>query len=86
MTNPLPKPEQGHTYKWGELIPVNETNIHAVAYVPDKKLLTVVFRDGAQYRYDRVPLTEFAGLIQAPSKGKYFQTRIRNVYQWEKLN
>lgn len=56
-------------------IPVVSSNLAAVGWL--NSTLEVIFRSGSHYQYDNVPLAIFEGLMDAPSKGKYFWANIR---------
>ena len=70
--------------------------VQTLAYCGQKMVLTmgstlasqtleVEFNYGAVYRYAGVPLNEFEGLMNADSKGKYFNANIKTRYQFSKL-
>lgn len=57
------------------------TAIHAVKYDARSLVLTILFQHGARgYDYFGVPQWVYDGLLQAPSKGTYFNTFIKNQY------
>jgi hypothetical protein len=62
------------------LTPVVSSNIKAVGYDPGTKELTVQFRSGSTYRYDGVPATTYADLIDADSIGSFFHSNVRNAF------
>jgi hypothetical protein len=68
-----------------ERILVTSSNIHAVGYDSESQSLEVEFTTGAVYNYAYVPSTEHEGLMNAGSKGKYFNANIKNRYQFVKL-
>jgi hypothetical protein len=68
-----------------ERILVTSTDICAVGYDPDSQTLEVEFKTGSVYNYSGVPTSEYDGLINADSKGKYFHANIRNHYSYVKL-
>lgn len=41
-------------------------------------MLTIAFRSGGVYEYYQVPDSEYAGLMNASSHGKYFHAGIKN--------
>ena len=61
------------------MIAVNSSAIRAVGY--DGYTLTVEFRSGRIYDHPGVPYAVFAGLMQAGSKGGYYNTHIRGRYK-----
>ena len=61
------------------LISVNSSAIRAVGY--DGSTLTVEFQNGRVYDHPGVPYEVFEGLMQASSKGAYYNARIRGRYK-----
>lgn len=57
------------------LIPVISSNLEAVGWLDST--LEIIFKSGWHYQYDGVPEEIFNGLMEAPSKGKYFWANIR---------
>ncbi len=60
--------------------PINSTNITSVGYDEKNQLLEIEFRTGRIYRYSSVPPYIYAGLMKSTSHGKYFLTKISNVF------
>lgn len=60
--------------------PVESSNLVSVGYDPKSKTLEIEFKQGRVYQYFEVPAYIFRGLMQAPSKGKYFNAHIRDRY------
>jgi hypothetical protein len=54
--------------------------LFAVGYDAETQLLCVEFRSGAVYDYLGVPQDIHAGLLNAPSKGRYFNRVIRDQF------
>jgi hypothetical protein len=48
-------------------------------------LLEVAFRSGAIYHYFAVPAQTYQELLQAKSKGGYFNSHIRNRFSYAKI-
>lgn len=63
-------------------IPIESTTLATIAYDGRRKLLQLEFRTGSVYRYFGVPYEIYHGLMQAPSKGKYFNRDIRGRYPY----
>lgn len=63
-------------------VPVNSSNIRAIAYDRDTMLLEIEFKTGRIYRYSQVPPQVYAGLMQSASHGKYFQDHINTVFSY----
>ena len=63
------------------MIYLNSTAIHAVSYNPTTKTLTIWFTSsGRSYDYYGVPESVYEGLLNAGSKGHYFNVYIRDQY------
>lgn len=63
---------------------VSSQTMRSVGYEPGR--LEVEFKTGRVYRYRRVPRTEFLRLLQADSKGRYFNARIRDRYAYSEIS
>jgi len=61
-----------------ERIPVSSTDIASVGYETDTQTLEVEFRSGTVYQYFNVPKFHYEGLLNASSKGRYFNEHIKN--------
>lgn len=60
---------------------VDSTSIRAVKWDSDRQSLTVEFLSNrARYRYDQVPERVVHELLNAPSVGSYFESRIKGHY------
>lgn len=65
--------------------PVVSESIAAIGYDDDAEVLEVEFATGAVYRYSGVPQDVYEDFRQAPSKGAYFNRRIRDAYPFEQV-
>lgn len=65
------------------MISVESSNLRSVGY--ENGTLYVSFHSGSTYSYDGVPQSVYENLLNAPSKGKYFNTNIKNRYPYRKL-
>ena len=54
-------------------------------YHPVRRCLDLEFVSGEVYRYDSVSRTTYQQLLRAPSKGSYFNRRIRDRHPFAKL-
>ncbi|MCK9919035.1 KTSC domain-containing protein [Microbacteriaceae bacterium K1510] len=54
-------------------------------YDADHATLTIVFVSGRIYRYFAVPAEVAAAFGKAPSKGTFFNTRIRDRYPFREI-
>ena len=61
------------------MIRVNSSVIHAVGY--DGSTLRVEFNSGRVYDHPKVPPRHFEGLLNAYSKGAYYNQHIRGRYK-----
>ena len=69
------------------LVPVRSTNIAAVGYDAEARLLVVEFKAGSRYAYSDVPPEKAARLLAAPSVGHDFAQEIRNAgYQFRRIS
>ena len=64
---------------------VTSSNLYAVGYDETDGTLQVEFHNGSIYEYYNVPDSDYQGLLDASSKGKYFYANIRNTYQDRQL-
>jgi hypothetical protein len=64
---------------------VDSTSIEAVGYVEEERALIIQFVGGRQYRYEGVPPEVHHELIQADSKGSYFNREIKPNYPFTPL-
>jgi len=65
------------------LIDVDSSNLQAVGYDLAEHSLYVRFHSGRLYRYSRVPPLIYEELMKSESKGKFFDTQVRNVLAFE---
>jgi hypothetical protein len=61
------------------MIPVNSSAIAAIGY--ENGMLAVTFHNTGTYFHPGVPYSVFAGLMQAGSKGAYYNRYIRGRYR-----
>lgn len=59
---------------------VDSTTMRSVGYDPAQEILEIEFTSGAVYQYLEVPRAVFDELMQAKSKGRYFNEEIRDDY------
>lgn len=55
------------------------------AYRPEVRQLYLRFREGRIYRYFDVPVEVYEAFLAAESKGRYFSSHIRNVFQYQRV-
>jgi hypothetical protein len=56
-----------------------------MAYDHDQTILQLEFHDGTVYQYFQVPRQTHQDLLQADSKGAYFNRHIRSVFRCARL-
>jgi KTSC domain len=59
------------------MIPVSSSNIAAIGYSPNNRVLKVDFLKGSSYRYFEVPPPVFQAFQDAPSKGGFLNSVIK---------
>lgn len=62
---------------------VESTTLATVAYDKASELLQLEFCSGAIYLYLSVPAAVHQALLDAPSKGKYFNRTIRGQFSYQ---
>lgn len=58
---------------------IDSSNLHAAVYDKKEKILYVEFKNGAKWAYLKVTKKEATDLEEAPSQGRYFIYKIREV-------
>jgi hypothetical protein len=64
-------------------VPLESTLLAWARYDPRRRFLDVEFRTGELYRYFDVPSLCFQALLLAESKGRYFNSNIRNQFPYQ---
>jgi uncharacterized protein YuzE len=64
---------------------VTSSTMTHVQYDNGSHALEITFTGGKTYRYHGVPSSVYAKLLQASSKGRFFNSRIRDAYAYEEL-
>ena len=64
---------------------VASTNLTSIGYDEETQTLEVEFLNGRVYQYYGVPNNMHVQLMQAPSKGQFFVTYIRNSYPFSRV-
>jgi len=62
-----------------ERIPVQSSNLASVGYDPGTMTLEIEFLNGSVYQYFGVPESVYAGLLNAPSKGRYLDQFVKKA-------
>jgi hypothetical protein len=64
-------------------VPVDSSSIDSIGY--EKNILEVGFRNGGVYQYFDVPEETLIMLLQADSKGRFFNQNVRGRYASKRL-
>lgn len=67
-------------------IDVDSSCISAVAYNSFSSILKIRFNSDSVYEYSNVPLDVFDNLLSSVSKGLYFNSYIKDVYDFQLVN
>lgn len=59
---------------------VDSSSLLSIGYDRAERALEVEFRSGSVYRYDQVPSELVSELLRSPSKGQFFQERVRDHF------
>lgn len=65
-------------------VDVESSTIKSIAYDSENNCLYVRFVSGAEYRYLNVPYSVYKKFEEAPSKGVYLNSAIKENYSFEK--
>lgn len=74
-----------HAMPNAERAELQSSLLKAASYSAVDALLEVELRNGSVYQYSGVPASTYQNLLQAESKGRYFNLHIRNLYPTAKL-
>jgi hypothetical protein len=66
--------------------PVISSMMRSAGYDDDHAVLEIEFVTGHVYRYHAVPRREWTGLMEAESKGRYFDAHIRDKYPMKRVS
>lgn len=64
---------------------VESSNLLSVGYDQATATLEIAFHSGSVYQYTNVPLEIYQELMQASSKGQYFNHEIKGGYAYRKV-
>ena len=64
---------------------VISSNIASVGYDSSISLLEVEFNTGSIYQYSNVPANVYSSLMNAASKGTYFNANIKRRYNYRQI-
>jgi hypothetical protein len=66
-------------------VPLDSSSLAWVQYDPALRHLEVEFRNGERYLYFQVPPRRYQNLLDADSKGAFFNRHIRNRFAFKQL-
>lgn len=64
---------------------VLSTEIEWIGYEEKRRMLQVEFLSGSIYQYDDVTREVYRDFLEAPSHGRFFETRIKGRYPYRKV-
>jgi hypothetical protein len=65
--------------------PVTSSSIASIGFDDDSETLEVEFVSGTVYRYRGVSQDVYEDFREAPSKGTFFNTHIKDAYEFERV-
>ena len=65
---------------------VISSDIESIGYKKNFKILEIKFLSGGLYQYTDVPESEYDGIMNASSHGKYFHKHIKDHFDYKKLS
>jgi len=63
-----------------DLTPCQSSNVKAHGYDPVTRTLAVAYHDGGIHTYEGVPPEKYAGLLSAPSVGRFVAAEIKGAH------
>jgi len=66
-------------------VTIVSSNIRSIGYDPESSTLEVEFNTGNIYQYSNVSESEYEGLMNSASKGRYLNKNIKGRYQDTKI-
>jgi hypothetical protein len=69
----------------GRVLPVVSSMIAGVEYDDETRELDILFSSGKTYRYFDVPADVYAMLLDAESKGQFFNEEIKGAYRYAEV-
>lgn len=81
QADPVRESERAGIVSHIKRIPVASSALATVGYSQRRRALEIEFRNGAIYRYLKVPPAIFHALLDAPSKARFYDQNIRHRYR-----
>lgn len=69
----------------GQMLPVESSMMTGVDYDEETRELDIRFASGKTYRYFDVPADVYARLLDAESKGQFFNEEIKDQYRYAEV-
>jgi hypothetical protein len=66
-------------------VEMSSSNVKGARYDEEERILEIMFKGGAIYRYYDVDVDIWEGLLSAGSKGKFVWEYIRDEYEYERV-
>ncbi len=70
---------------WMKRIFVRSSSINGVGYDPKTRTLEVKFNNGGVYHYFNVPSAIYRALLNAESKGRFVNFKIKGNYPYQQI-
>src|SRR4029079_18487782 len=70
----------------GQMRPVESSVMTGVDYDEEAQELDILFSSGKTYRYFGVPADVYAMLLEAESKGQFFNEEIKGAYRYAQVS
>jgi len=67
------------------MLPVRSSNVKRIGYDQINKVLYIEFKNNSLYRYLDVDKNDYRPFMTAPSKGKFVWSRIREIFDYERI-
>jgi hypothetical protein len=64
---------------------VQSTVMTSIRYDNEARALDITFTSGETYRYSNVPRDIYTALLDAESKGEFFNDRVKDVFSFTKV-
>lgn len=65
--------------------PIDSSSLRSVGHDSESQILEVEFLNGRIYRYFNVAADAYVAILQAPSKGAFFNAHIKDRYPSQRL-
>lgn len=66
-------------------VDIQSSNLTSASYDTESSILTVTFKTGGIYEYEKVPWEVFTKFRMSESQGKFFNNNIAKVYSYKKI-